>query len=75
LLFVICYLSLFYLFKLESGEYVAIVVAGDGNKQSKDGTATYCSFDQPFGIAVDEKTHTCFVVERGSSRIRKITFC
>jgi hypothetical protein len=50
------------------------VVAGDGKKQSKDGTATECSFDSPYGIAVDEKTHTCFIAEYGSSRIRKITF-
>jgi hypothetical protein len=28
----------------------------------------------PNGIAVDEKTHTCFVVDYGSARIRKITF-
>jgi hypothetical protein len=50
------------------------VIAGDGNKQSKDGTATDCSFARPCGIAVDEKTHTCFVADFESSRIRKITF-
>jgi hypothetical protein len=48
------------------------VVAGDGKRQSKDGTATDCSFDVPHGIAVDEKIHTCFLVE--DFRIRKITF-
>jgi hypothetical protein len=60
------------LLTLGSGEYEAIVVAGDGSKQSKDGIATGCSFDSPHGIAVDEKAHTCFVVD--SSRIRKISF-
>jgi hypothetical protein len=35
---------------------------------------TDCSFALPHGIAVDEKTHTCFVAESDSSRIRKITF-
>jgi hypothetical protein len=49
------------------------LVAGDGNKRSKDEpAATDCSFDRPYGIAVDEKTLTCFVAER--ARIRKITF-
>jgi hypothetical protein len=66
--------SFIHSFKLESGEYAAIVVAGDGNWQSKDGTATECSFNSPFGIAVDEKTHTCFVADWMSSRLRKITF-
>jgi hypothetical protein len=50
------------------------VVAGDGNKKSNDGNATYSSFAWPRGIAVDEKTHTCFVVDRKSSKIRQITF-
>jgi hypothetical protein len=63
-----------YSFKSESGDNEAIVVAGDGNKQSKDGTAAECSFYDPRGIAVDEKMHTCFVADFGSSRIRKITF-
>jgi hypothetical protein len=50
------------------------VIAGDGNKQSKDGTATDCSFAWPLGLAVYEKTNTCFVAEWVSSRIRKIAF-
>jgi hypothetical protein len=50
------------------------VVAGDGEGKIKDGTATECSFFYPHGIAVDEKTHTCFIAEWGGSRIRKITF-
>jgi hypothetical protein len=62
------------LLKLDSGEYEAIVVAGDGNKQSIDGTAAECSFASPCGIAVDEKTHLCFVADKDSSRIRKISF-
>jgi hypothetical protein len=51
-----------------------MVVAGDGKAQSRDGTATDCSFSHPQGIAVDEKTHACFVADSGSSRIRKISF-
>jgi hypothetical protein len=68
------FLLLFLFIYVESGNYEVIVVAGDGNKQSKDGTATECSFDNPSGIAVDENTHTCFIADFGSSRIRKITF-
>jgi hypothetical protein len=34
--------------------------------------ATDCSFALPHGIAVDEKTHTCFIAEYGSSRIKKL---
>jgi hypothetical protein len=73
-IFIFFIFIIYFAFKLESGDYEAIVVAGDGNKESKDGTATECSFDTPCGIAVDEHTHTCFVAEWGSSRIRKITF-
>jgi hypothetical protein len=50
------------------------VVAGDGKGLSRDGTATDCSFYMPCGIAVDEKTHMCFIAEGGGSRIRKISF-
>jgi hypothetical protein len=73
-LYVIFYILIFYLSCAESGEYEAIVVAGDGDKQSKDGMAKECSFANPCGIAVDEKTHTCFVADSGTSSIRKITF-
>jgi hypothetical protein len=67
-------LIIFSFFFVERGDYEAIVVAGDDEKDSKDGTVAECSFDSPRGLAVDEKTHTCFVAEYKHSKIRKIAF-
>jgi hypothetical protein len=63
------------LFTLGNGKYEAVMVAGSDKQGSEDGTLTECCFDHPWGIAVDEKTKSCFVSEwLSSSRIRKITF-
>jgi hypothetical protein len=66
LYFYLFHFFIYFSFKLDSGVYEATVIAGDGKKQSKDGTATECSFDDLCGIVVDEKTHTCFIAEYGS---------
>jgi hypothetical protein len=47
-------------------EYEAVVVAGSGKDWQLGGIL--------HGIAVDEKTHSCFVSARLQHRIRKITF-
>jgi hypothetical protein len=59
-----------------NGECETVVVAGSGKygSESEDGKPTECYLDWLWGIAVDEKTHSCFVSEFGSSRIRQITF-
>jgi hypothetical protein len=54
-----------------NGEYEAVVIAGSGKCGIEDRKPTECCFG---GIAVDEKTHSCFVSEMLSSRIQKIIF-
>lgn len=48
------------------------VFAGSGRKGHKDGIPHESTFNGPFGIAIDEKTKECFVVDNGNNRIRVI---
>jgi hypothetical protein len=50
------------------------VLAGSSKHESCDGAASTSSFAVPMGIAVDEKSHACYVSDFGSSRIRQIVF-
>ena len=40
---------------------------------SADGTADECSFNLPFGLVVDESSHSCFVADHWNHSIRKIS--
>jgi hypothetical protein len=67
-LFICVFFIFFYLvFMLGNGEYRSVVVVDSAE-------TTECFFDRPWGITVDEKTHSCFISEWRTSRILKITF-
>ena len=59
---------------LGSQNYKVEAVAGSGNAGRVDGRPDECCFNGPQGIAVDEASHSCFVVESGNHTIRKISF-
>eukprot|EP00026_Physarum_polycephalum_P016028 Phypoly_transcript_16853.p1 GENE.Phypoly_transcript_16853~~Phypoly_transcript_16853.p1 ORF type:complete len:262 (+),score=18.31 Phypoly_transcript_16853:99-788(+) len=56
--------------------YEAIVIAGSpsGKLGEKDGKPEEATFSNPLAIAVHEPSHSCFVVDGGTGRIRKISF-
>ena len=54
--------------------YKVEAIAGSGNAGRVDGRPDECCFNEPQGIAVDEASHSCFVVESGNHAIRKIFF-
>jgi hypothetical protein len=69
----LCYFFYFKFILQGNGGYGVVVVVGSGEDESASRTPTDCSFEWPYGIAVDETTHSCFVCEFEGS-IRKITF-
>jgi DNA-binding beta-propeller fold protein YncE len=59
----------------QTGEnYQSVVIAGSGENGRVDGKPDKCSFNQLYGIAVHEPSHSCFVSEHENNRIRKIAF-
>jgi hypothetical protein len=62
------------MFEVDSGHYEAKVIAGSGKAGNKDGTPEECSFYSLGGIAVHEKSHSCFVVDVYGNAIRRIAF-
>jgi sugar lactone lactonase YvrE len=53
-------------------EGLVTTFAGNGNKNSVDGTGTSASFNSPFAIATDSNGNV-YVTDNGSYKIRKIT--
>ena len=50
-------------------------LVGSGRADGVDGGPAECCFYHPRGIAVDEESHSCVVVDRGNHAIRKVSFC
>ena len=66
---------MFHFSHLISGQNCEVVVlAGSGKQESVDGKPDECAFNSPLGIEVHEPSHSCFVVDRNGSGIRKISF-
>ena len=57
-----------------SESYDVSVLAGCGRAGNENGRADECTFRFPSGMAVDEATHSCFVVDSGNNSIRRIVF-
>lgn len=55
-------------------DFEPTVLAGSGRTGTVDGKPQECSFNRACGLAVHEASHSCFVVDRGSHTIRKISF-
>jgi hypothetical protein len=54
--------------------YGVSLLAGSGTSASADGRADECSMTHPRGLVVHEASHSCFVVDYRSHKIRKVTF-
>jgi hypothetical protein len=54
--------------------YEVAILNGSSKYESCDGAAAVCSFAVPMGIAVEEKSRSCYVADFGSSRIRQVVF-
>ena len=54
--------------------YEVAVLVGSGEEGRVDGRADKCQFNLPYGMAVDELSHSCFVTDMGSHSIRKMIF-
>ena len=55
-------------------KYEAVVIAGSGQANRLDEKPDECCFNNPYGIAVDEVSHSCYVADRFNHTIRKISF-
>ena len=56
-----------------SQNYEVDAIAGSGKAGRADGRPDECRFYCPYGIAVDEASHSC-IVTSGNHTIRKISF-
>jgi DNA-binding beta-propeller fold protein YncE len=57
----------------KNGKFEGSVLAGSGKEGAEDGTLVQCSFNHPYGIAMDTSTNTCYVSDYRGHTIRTLT--
>lgn len=71
LLLVFSHCTFPFLLFLETGNYEAVIFLGSVEAELNDGAI---GISRPYGIVIDEASHSCFLVESSSHKIKRISF-